>query len=171
VYVWGALVACRRLHRRLADEPRHVRIVAFALTAIAATVLGLQAGQLWGAVWEAIRVRNGHMSSFRAASDTRWLVHHVEAVFAIAFLLFVLVARFSQHATRFDLVRRAVLFAATMLAAMFADVFVRHPIGYMILANALAAFLYVVWRALTPPQSVINQPFHPRLGLWHNRPL
>jgi hypothetical protein len=35
-----------------------------------------------------------------------------------------------------------------MLAAMFADVFVRHAVGYALLVTALAAFLHMVWVAL-----------------------
>jgi hypothetical protein len=156
VYVWGSLIACRRLQRRFADEPRHIQLIAFGLTATVATVLALQAGPLWGAIWETVRVRNGHMSSFRSASDTRWVLQHVGTVCVCGLLVFAVVARFCERTTGLDLVRRAVLFTATMLAAMFADVFVRHAVGYVLLVGALAAFLRVVWSALTPPQPIIS---------------
>jgi hypothetical protein len=100
------------------------------------------------------------MSSFRAASDTRWVLHHAGGVFVAALLVFGLVSRCCQRTTQLDLVRRAVLIAVTMLAAMFADVFVRHAVGYALLVTALAAFLHMVWVALpsVPSADTAQEP-------------
>ena len=71
LYSLGATIACRWLYRRFASNERYARLVATALASIAAAFLGIHCLRLWGAVWEVIRVGNGHMTSIRAASDSR----------------------------------------------------------------------------------------------------
>jgi hypothetical protein len=91
-YSFGATIACRWLNRRFASTERYVRSVATGLASIAAAFLGIQCFRLWGAVWEVIRVGNGHMTSIRAASETRWTEHHAGADLVAAILLFWLIA-------------------------------------------------------------------------------
>jgi hypothetical protein len=92
LYSLGATNAGRRLGRRFSSQPRSVRLVATGLASIAASVLGLQVGQLWLSVWEFIRVGNGHISAFRTASHTQWSHQHVGALFVAAVVVFWLMA-------------------------------------------------------------------------------
>ena len=91
LYVLGAVAASRRLSRRFANDERRVRLVATVVVSVAVSLLGLQGLRLWGAVWEMIRVGNGHMTSIRAASQSGW-VHHVDGQLLGGSLLFWLVA-------------------------------------------------------------------------------
>jgi hypothetical protein len=92
VYSLGATIACRRLFRRFSSNERFVGFIATALSSIAAAFLGLQALRLWGGLWEAVRVGNGHMTSIRAASSTRWIQFYVGADFIGGLLLFWIIA-------------------------------------------------------------------------------
>lgn len=75
LYLLGGIAASRWLSRRLATLDRFVRLIAAAILSVAFSFLGLQVLRLWGTVWEVIRVGNGHMSSMRAASQSRWMDH------------------------------------------------------------------------------------------------
>ena len=92
LYAFGAARACRPLRRRLTSESRRVRHIATGLASIAASIAGLQVGQLWLSVWEIVRVGNGHMSGFRAATYTHWSHEHVAALFVAAVSVFWVVA-------------------------------------------------------------------------------
>ena len=144
LYVLGAMAACSRLDRRFSMEQRSVRLVAIGLTSAVAAFLGLQVGPLWGSVWEAVRVRNGHMSPFRSAIYTRWTHDHVGAIFVGGMVIFWLVASCWRHATLRKLTGSATMFAGTMLAVMFADVFVQHTIGYILIVVVLILFYRLV---------------------------
>jgi hypothetical protein len=61
------------------------------LASLAGSFIGMQCFELWLAVWEAIRVGNGHLSTFRAATWNRWTQNHYALEFAAAVLLFWLV--------------------------------------------------------------------------------
>ena len=102
LYVLGATIAFRRLCRRFSSNERHVGLVATCVASVAVSFLGLQSGQLWLSVWEAVRVGNGHMSSFRAATQNPWSHQHVGALFFGGVLLFWLVALFSYRAAPDD---------------------------------------------------------------------
>jgi len=91
-YSLGALVACRWLLQRFSSEERFAAFVATGLASVAVSVLGLQSLRLWSAVWETIRVGNGHMSTIRAASYTRWNHQFPGAEFIGGILLFWLIA-------------------------------------------------------------------------------
>jgi hypothetical protein len=91
-YSLGAFVASRWLFTRFSSEGRFVALVATVMVSIAVSVLGLQSLRLWSAVWETIRVGNGHMSSMRAASYTRWNHQYPGAEFIAGILLFWLIA-------------------------------------------------------------------------------
>ena len=91
LYLLGAIAASRKLSRRFsADEP-FARFVATAAVSVAVSFLGLQCLRLWGAVWEVIRVGNGHMTSIREASRNGWM-HHVDGQLIGGILVFWLVA-------------------------------------------------------------------------------
>ena len=62
-YSVGATVASLWLSRRFASDGRLVRWVAAALASVTVSFLGLQFLRLWGAVWEVVRVGNGHMAA------------------------------------------------------------------------------------------------------------
>lgn len=51
-----------------------------------------QIRRLFGAVWEAVRVGDGHMTTMRATSYTRWSQQYVGADFFIGIVLFWLIA-------------------------------------------------------------------------------
>lgn len=92
LYSLGATVACRWLCRRFSSNERLVGLVATGLASIAAAFLGLQCFRLWAAVWEVVRVGNGHMTSIRAASYSRWSQQYVGADFIGGLFLFWLIA-------------------------------------------------------------------------------
>ena len=83
---------CRWFYRRFPSHERFVGLVATGLASIAVTVLGIQCFRLFAAVWEVVRVGNGHMTSIRAASYSRWSQQYVGADFIGGLLLFWLIA-------------------------------------------------------------------------------
>ena len=129
VFVFGATVACRGVQRRFASDRRAVRLVATGLASIAASVLTYQLGHLWLGVWETVRVRNGHISAFRAATWNSWPQHHSVALFIGAIGAFWVVALAVNRLPRAVAVTAAA-FACTMVGAMFVDVFVQSALGY-----------------------------------------
>lgn len=106
LYLLGATVVCRWLSRRFSADERYVALVATGLASVAVTVLGLQCFRLFGAMWEAIRVGNGHMTGMRAATYNRWSQQYVGADFMVGILLFWLIAlccyRFVPDARRYE---------------------------------------------------------------------
>ena len=91
-YSLGATVSCRWLSRRFSADERYIRLIATSFASIAVTVLGIQCFRLFGAVWETVRVGNGHMTTMRATSYTRWSQQYVGADFLAAIVLFWLIA-------------------------------------------------------------------------------
>ena len=91
-YSLGAAVACRRLYRRFRSDDGYARWGATGLASLAVSLLGAQCFRLWEAVWEVIRVGNGHMTSVRAASQTGWTKQYAGADVIAGVLLFWLVA-------------------------------------------------------------------------------
>ena len=87
-YSLGSAVACRWVYHRFSSDGRSVRLVATGLVSVAVSLLGLQSLRLWLAVWETIRVGNGHMTTMRAASYTRWNHQYPGAEFVCGILLF-----------------------------------------------------------------------------------
>lgn len=102
LYSLVAAIAGRWLGRRFTSTERHVRLVATGLASIAAAFLGVQCFRLWGAVWEVIRVGNGHMTSIRAASDSRWTQQYGGADFIGGVILFWLIALICYRAVSDD---------------------------------------------------------------------
>ena len=140
IYFWGALAVCRRLFRRFAADPPPVRWLAAGLASVVVTFLGLQVGQLWGSVWQAVRVRNGHMSPFRAAIHTLWAHQHVGVLCVVGVALFFVAAATWRRGAVGTATRIAASFTATMLTAMFVDVFVHQVVGCALVAVALFVF-------------------------------
>jgi hypothetical protein len=92
LYCVGALIACRRLGSRFSSHQGYTLLVATGLTSVAVSFLGVQFLQLWLMVWEIVRVGNGHMSGFRAATWNRWSNQDFDAQFLCGVLLFWVVA-------------------------------------------------------------------------------
>ena len=92
IYSIAATLACAWLSRRFSSDERYVQLIATALASVAVTVLGVQCFRLFAAVWETVRVGNGHMSGMRAATFNRWSQNHAGADFIGGFLLFWLIA-------------------------------------------------------------------------------
>jgi hypothetical protein len=98
LYAIAAAIACRRLGRRVSGHPRYVRLVATALASVVVTLFGLVSLRLWAAVWEVVRVGNGHMTSMRAASYTRWSGQYPGVDFLAGMLVFWLIVVLSRRA-------------------------------------------------------------------------
>jgi hypothetical protein len=102
LYCLGAAAVCLALDRRFSSDQRYVWFLASALSSIAASFIGLQVGELWLAVWEVVRVGNGHMSSFRAATWNRWSQQHHGFEAIVGVLLFWIIALFVHRAVSGD---------------------------------------------------------------------
>jgi hypothetical protein len=101
LYSLAATISGRWLCRRYSDE-RNVRLVATGILSIGVSLLGLQALRLWLAIWEVVRVGNGHMTSIRAASYSRWPHQYVGADFVVGILLFWLIALYCRRTVSAD---------------------------------------------------------------------
>ena len=97
LYCFGATIVSFGLRRRFSSDQRHVRLAVTGMTSVVVCLCGLQLGQLWSSMWEAVRVGNGHMSSFRAASANHWSQQHVGTLFVSGILLFWVVAFVSDR--------------------------------------------------------------------------
>lgn len=62
-YLLAATLVCGWLSRRFASDERVARLVATALVSVAMALAGQQVFRLWAAVWEVVRVGNGHMTT------------------------------------------------------------------------------------------------------------
>jgi hypothetical protein len=91
LYIVGVIRATKWVSRRFSPDERFAGWVAGGLTSIVVSFLGLQCLRLWGAVWEVIRVGNGHMTSIREASQNTWM-HHVDGQLLGGILLFWVIA-------------------------------------------------------------------------------
>jgi hypothetical protein len=96
-YVFGAYIVCRWLARRFSSDGPSVGWVAIGLASIIVSLLGFQAFRLWGAVWEAVRVGNGHMTAMRLAPPNRWPHQYVGADFLAGVVLFWLVVYYLRR--------------------------------------------------------------------------
>jgi hypothetical protein len=92
VYLLGAAHVARRIQGRFAADVLAIRLTAIGLASAAATLLGTLCFRLWGAVWEVMRVGNGHMTSIRAASSTRWTAQHPGMDVLVGIMLFLMMA-------------------------------------------------------------------------------
>ncbi len=153
----GALAVGSRLSVRFSSDRRAVRFAALALASVGTTLLGLQVGQLWLGVWESVRVRNGHMSAFRAATRTAWPPDHAIALLVAGVAAFWLAAISWRRTVVRSASRSAAMLSCTMLAAMFADVFVEHAAGYALVAASLLVFLRFVSAVVRVPDAPAQQ--------------
>jgi hypothetical protein len=157
IYCAGAAFACGLLFRQGPREHVAPWRIALTLTAIATTFLGVQVGQLWLGVWEAIRVRNGHISVFRVASRTVWTHHHVGVVLAGGIVAFAVVAAIWSNTTVRHSIRMSASLVGVALAATFAQVFVEHAFGYVVIGSALLLLGWVsgIERATDSPHMTV----------------
>jgi len=91
-YGIGAAVICRRLYRSFSSNDGCARWVAVGLACMPVALLGAQCFRLWGAVWEVIRIGDGHMTGIRAASQTVWTKQYAGADVVAGVFLFWLIA-------------------------------------------------------------------------------
>lgn len=91
MYLLFAAGFCAGLRRRFSSDRRRVIFVAAGLASLAGSFIGVQVLELWLSVWEIVRVGNGHMSVFRAATASRWSQNAHAAEFIAGVLSFWLV--------------------------------------------------------------------------------
>jgi hypothetical protein len=127
--VFGAATVSRRIDRRFAADRPAVRLTAVALASIGAALLTFQISQLWLGVWEALRVRNGHISMFRSATWNRWPQQHAVMLLVGAGAAFWIVTAVAARLSRVAMINAAA-FACAMVGAMFVDVFVQRFLAY-----------------------------------------
>jgi hypothetical protein len=146
LYWFSSTVVSGRLARRFSSDRGAVRIVATGLTSLVVSFLGLQAGQLWLAAWETIRVRNGHIGAFRRASWVHPWGDHAGVVFVGAAVLFWLIALSSDRIPK-AFPAGAAMLACTVLAVALAATFVQYATGYAIAVVAVVAINSALWFA------------------------
>ncbi len=95
-YYLGAVMLCRMWMARFSPEERRERLTALAITAVAASIAGVQLAVLWFNVAEMFRIGNDHLGETRAfpTSDPYLL-----ALFLAGVLLFS-VAALRQYRVR-----------------------------------------------------------------------
>lgn len=91
-YLLIAAGCCVALCGRFSADPSSVLVASVAVSSLAVSFIGVQLLELWLAVWEAIRVGNQHLSTFRAATWNRWSQTHHLAEFVAGVALFWVVA-------------------------------------------------------------------------------
>ena len=92
-YVLAAIGACRWVFRRFSPEERAARRVGLTTLSLAVSLLGIQLLRLWAAVWETIRVGNGHIGTgIRSAAAAKWAHEVFDEQLIVAIVLFWLIA-------------------------------------------------------------------------------
>jgi hypothetical protein len=92
-YALAAIGAGRLVFRRFATDERAARLVALIAASLAVSLLGIQFLRLWGAVWETIRVGNGHIGTgIRSAAAANWARDVSAEQLIVAIVLFWLIA-------------------------------------------------------------------------------
>ena len=89
LYYLGALMLCRIWTTRFSSDERWQRVVAFATSAVAASIAGVQLAMLWFNVAEMLRIGNDHLGETRAFPTT---LPYLLAMFLTGLLLFWLAA-------------------------------------------------------------------------------
>jgi hypothetical protein len=98
LYGLVAIRAAMSIYRRFSPEERGARIVALTAVSLAIGLLGIQVLGLWGAVWETIRVGNGHIGTgIRSAAAANWTPELRGQLLMIAIALFWLIASFRHR--------------------------------------------------------------------------
>jgi hypothetical protein len=98
-YAVAASAASRWICRRFSPEERVPRLLALTTASLAVSLLGIQFLRLWGAVWETVRVGNGHIGTgIRSAAAVNWAREVFEEQLVVAIVLFWLVALFHHRA-------------------------------------------------------------------------
>ena len=66
LYYFGAVILCRMWTARFSPDEQRQRLVAFAITSVAASIAGVQLAELWFNIAEMLRVGNDHLGQTRA---------------------------------------------------------------------------------------------------------
>jgi hypothetical protein len=85
-YVVAAIAAARWIRRRFVDAPAAIAVAITTAASIALSALGMQLGAIWTAIWEAARIGDDHLGTFRAAR-VPWGQHAGE-IFAAGVVIF-----------------------------------------------------------------------------------
>ena len=88
------------IRRRFSSDSPAVVVAATGVASLAVSFMGVQLLELWLGVWESIRVGNGHISVFRAATWNRWNQTHHGLEFAAGAALFLFVSALVQRLPR-----------------------------------------------------------------------
>ena len=89
LYYLGAVVLCRMWTTRFSQDEQGQRLVAFAITSVAASIAGVQLAVLWLNIAEMLRIGNDHLGQTRAfPTSSPYLI----AMFLAGLLLFSLAA-------------------------------------------------------------------------------
>jgi hypothetical protein len=97
MYALGAAAAGSRIRRRFFDSPI-VATTVMAGASLGFSVLGIQLGALWTAIWECVRIGDDHLGTFRAAHDP-W-GQHLGDLFIAGIVLFWIVAALAWRLSR-----------------------------------------------------------------------
>jgi hypothetical protein len=140
IYVLASLVVCRTIRRRFASDDGRVRFVALSLASVAVALLGSYLLVLWSMPWEAIRVGNGHIGGYRAATLNR---HGPGIVFVVGLCLFWTVALLHRRVSARVTVGAAALSCA-VLAAMFVRTFATGAVSWVVVSAVLVCVVAVL---------------------------
>ena len=89
LYYIVAVMLCRMWTARFSQDEQRQKLVAFALTSVAASIAGVQVGVLWFNIAEMVRIGNDHLGQTRAfPTSTPYLL----AMFVAGLFLFSLAA-------------------------------------------------------------------------------
>ncbi len=98
-YALAAIGASRWVFRRFAAEERAARLVALIVLSPTVSLLGVLVLRLWGALWETIRVGNGHIGTgIRSAAAATWARQVFDEQLIAGLMLFWLIALFCHRA-------------------------------------------------------------------------
>ena len=93
LYAMVVIRAVRWVYGRFSLEERGARLAALIAGSFAVGVLGIQVFSLWGAVWETVRVGNGHIGTcIRSAAAANWIPEIRDELLMVAIALFWLFA-------------------------------------------------------------------------------
>jgi hypothetical protein len=97
IIAWALVLA---LSRRVPVDDGWFALAAPALASLPVGLAAVQLFALWGAMWEVVRVGNGHISRYRSAQSP-WAAHRAE-VWAAAMAVFLVVALLRYRRSRLD---------------------------------------------------------------------
>ena len=92
IYALGAMVLSGWLRRKFFDPSQAIGMIVTVGASMMFSALGLQAGAVWTAIWECVRIGNDHLGAGRAARAP-W-DQHLAGLFVVGIVLFWTVSAF-----------------------------------------------------------------------------